>query len=135
MKKIVLLVIFNLYFFNLLPQNGFVSPRFFIEEQQDNGGVCPACNGTGEIRLTCRGCKGAGVNICSGCDGRGTEICKGCDGRGGFMNTQCKYCQGKGSVICNNCNGRGNTLCHKCNGTGYITETCRICFGSGIRMR
>ena len=61
-------------------------------------GLCPKCEGTGEI--TCKKCDGSGD--CQNCHGTGKITCKTCDGSG-----ECQNCDGSGKVTCERCEGTG----------------------------
>jgi len=67
--------------------------------------VCPDCNGSGMIKITCSTCGGSGRLSCPL-----TEKCKFCNGQGFFIK------------ICPECNGKGIVKCPDCSGKGFIGE-------------
>ncbi len=63
--------------------------------------TCPACNGTGNMSITCTYCGGYGKMICPK-----TEKCDLCNGVG-FIKSMCPDCEGRGKVTCPDCKGKG----------------------------
>lgn len=91
----------------------------------DESGRCFKCNGTGKLRLECRGCDGSGVFS------RPAIGCKSCKGSGHVRGSICRSCTGSGdykpaiSQNCTRCQGSGNytPICRKCGGSGKFNRT------------
>lgn len=89
---------------------------------------CDLCNGTHEVKVTCRDCSGTGrVNgaKCEECDGEGKvlETCASCESDG---KRECHYCDGEKTEDCMHCAGKGYTTavrtCTECGGDGKVEE-------------